>query len=77
MFILLLIGIARQIGSNLVDISDEFLHNTVELFYIANEGILIVENASTMGLPVPDKVKRILAQIKNKGGDSKWKSAKY
>ena len=38
----------------------------VMLFYIANEGVSIIENAALLGLPVPEKVKSILEQIKNK-----------
>lgn len=40
----------------------------VMLFYIANEGISIVENASALGLPVPQKIKNVLRQIKVKVG---------
>lgn len=39
------------------------------LFYIANEGISIVENAAALGLPVPQKIKNVLEQIKNKSGE--------
>ena len=38
--------------------------SAVMLFYIANEGISIVENASALGLPVPKKLKDIMAQLK-------------
>jgi len=38
-------------------------------YYIANEGISVVENAGLMGLPVPDVVKRALEQMKEKKGD--------
>lgn len=41
----------------------------VILFYIANEGISIVENATELGLPVPQKIKNVLEQIKNKSGE--------
>lgn len=34
-------------------------------FYIANEGISIIENISLLGLPVPSKLKAVLLQIKN------------
>ena len=33
-------------------------------FYIANEGISLLENCAALGLPVPDKVKDALAQLK-------------
>ena len=35
-------------------------------YYIANEGISIVENAGLMGLPVPSAVKHALEQMKDK-----------
>lgn len=41
----------------------------VMLFYIANEGISIIENASALGLPVPRKIKNVLEQIRKKSGD--------
>lgn len=40
--------------------------SAVMLFYIANEGISIIENAATLGLPVPKKLTSIMEQIKNK-----------
>lgn len=43
--------------------------SAVMLFYIANEGISIVENASALGLPVPQKIKNVLRQIKSKSGE--------
>lgn len=33
-------------------------------FYIANEGISILENCGNLGLPIPQKLKDVLAQIK-------------
>ena len=41
--------------------------SAVMLFYIANEGISIIENAAALGLPVPEKLKDIMEQIKTKG----------
>ena len=35
-------------------------------FYIANEGLSILENIVELGLPVPDKLKEALAQLKDK-----------
>lgn len=40
--------------------------SAVMLFYIANEGISIIENAAALGLPVPNKLKEIMEQIKSK-----------
>ena len=33
-------------------------------FYIANEGLSIIENAGNLGLPVPKKLKDIMVQLK-------------
>lgn len=38
--------------------------SAVMLFYIANEGLSIIENAGNLGLPVPKKLKDIMAQLK-------------
>ena len=43
----------------------EGLRYLVISFYLANEGISIIENASILGLPVPQKVKDVLEQLKN------------
>ena len=40
--------------------------SAVMLFYIANEGISIIENAAALGLPVPKKLTNIMEHIKNK-----------
>lgn len=43
----------------------EGLRYIVISFYLANEGISIIENASILGLPVPQKIKDVLEQLKN------------
>ncbi|OCN03604.1 hypothetical protein A4S06_05430 [Erysipelotrichaceae bacterium MTC7] len=35
-------------------------------FYIANEGISLIENAGNLGLPIPGKLKKALEQLKDK-----------
>ncbi|HHD2604211.1 phage holin family protein [Clostridium perfringens] len=40
-------------------------------FYIANEGISIIENASELGVPVPSKLKNSLIQLKEDKEDHK------
>ena len=35
-------------------------------FYIANEGISLLENAAALGIPFPEKLKEILAQLDRK-----------
>lgn len=40
--------------------------SAVMLFYMANEGISIIENAAALGLPVPKKITGLMEQIRNK-----------
>ena len=40
------------------------LRTVILLFYISEEGVSILENASHLGLPVPKGIKRILEQLK-------------
>ena len=42
------------------------IRTAVIFFYLSNEGISILENAALIGLPVPQKLKDILEQLKNK-----------
>lgn len=44
------------------------LRTAVIFFYLSNEGISMLENATHLGLPVPEKIKSVLAQLHNKGG---------
>lgn len=39
------------------------LRTAVIFFYLSNEGVSILENSAHLGLPVPDKLKDILAQL--------------
>lgn len=43
----------------------------VIMFYIANEGISILENAGKIGVPYPEKIKNILLQLKSKSDSEK------
>ena len=39
-------------------------------FYIANEGLSILENCSAIGLPIPQKIQEALEQLKNMENES-------
>ncbi len=53
----------------------ESIHHVVTAFYIANEGISILENVGKTGVKYPKKLKDILEQLRdkdnNKGGGKK------
>lgn len=64
--IILLVGITNLLG---VSTGIEGLRYIVISFYLANEGISIIENASILGLPVPQKIKDVLEQLKTSSED--------
>ena len=70
--IFMLVGMAhildREVLSEFIGNSD-VLRDVVIFFYLANEGLSIVENALEMGLPIPGVVKEKLTEIMWKGGD--------
>ena len=43
------------------------LRTAIIFFYLSNEGISLLENASHIGLPIPQKLKEVLAQLHKKG----------
>ena len=70
-------GIARKVlifvlvgTANVVDVyilgKAGVLRAAVIFFYISNEGISILENASHLGLPVPQKLQNVLRQLHQK-----------
>ncbi len=42
------------------------LRTAVIFFYISNEGVSLLENAAHLGLPIPEKLKDVLAQLHNR-----------
>ena len=60
--ILMLVGIGHILDVHVVG-TGSALRTAVICFYLSNEGISLLENASHLGLPVPDKLKTILEQI--------------
>jgi len=44
------------------------LRTAVIFFYLSNEGISLLENSAHIGLPIPEKLKDVLAQLHDKGG---------
>ena len=39
------------------------LRGAVICFYLSNEGLSLLENAAYIGLPIPEKLKEVLAQL--------------
>ncbi len=47
------------------------LRTAVIFFYISNEGVSLLENSTHLGLPIPAKLKDILAQLHDRDTDGK------
>ena len=62
MLIFTLIGIAHILDANVIG-DGSVLRTAVIFFYISNEGVSLLENASHLGLPIPEKMKDILEQL--------------
>ena len=60
--ILMLVGLANIVDLHVVG-TGSALRGAVICFYLSNEGLSLLENAAHIGLPVPDKLKDVLAQL--------------
>ena len=46
------------------------LRTAVIFFYLSNEGVSILENSAHLGLPIPAKLKDVLEQLHERGGNN-------
>lgn len=49
------------------------IRTVVIYFFVANDGISIVENIGKMGVPLPKKLTEVLEQLRNKGDEESGK----
>lgn len=66
--IFMLVGIANVVDVQIIGVGSA-LRTAVIFFYASNEGISILENAAFLGLPIPEKLRKVLKQIREKGED--------
>ena len=72
--IFLMVGLGTLLDSYIL--GDSYaLRTAITFFYISNEGISILENAVHLGLPVPEKLKQVLALL-HKNSESEKKEDK-
>ena len=60
--IFVMVGAGHILDAQVIG-SGDALRTAVIFFYISNEGVSLLENAANIGLPVPEKLKDVLAQL--------------
>ena len=60
--IFILVGIANILDVEVIG-TGSVLRTAIIFFYLSNEGVSLLENAAHLGLPVPTKLKDVLAQL--------------
>ncbi len=63
-----LVAVANSIDRHVLQ-TGEVVRTAVIFFYLSNEGVSILENATALGLPVPAKLRKVLEQIKEDTDD--------
>ena len=61
--IFILVGVANIIDKQIIG-NGSAIRTAVIFFYLSNEGISIIENTALIGLPVPQKLRDVLEQLK-------------
>lgn len=59
------VGIAHILDLYVIG-TGSVLRTAIIFFYISNEGVSLIENASHLGMPIPTKLKDVLAQLHNR-----------
>ncbi|NCC82263.1 MAG: holin [Clostridia bacterium] len=60
--ILFMVAIAHIVDSQMIG-NGSAVRTAVIFFYASNEGISILENASKLGLPIPEALQKVLAEL--------------
>ena len=63
--VLALVGVAYTLDTHVVG-SGAALRTATIFYSISNEGLSVLENATSLGLPVPEKLKETLVQLHGK-----------
>ena len=60
--IFVMVGAGHILDAQVIG-SGDALRTAVIFFYISNEGVSLLENAGHLGLPIPEKLKEVFAQL--------------
>lgn len=66
--IFVMVGVGHILDTQIIG-KGGVLRTAVIFFYLSNEGVSLLENAAHLGLPVPEKLKDVLAQLHNKSSE--------
>ncbi len=67
-FIMLIVLLAT-ILDHVIDMGSAVFQTAATMYYIANEGISILENAALLGVPFPERMKKTLEAVKQKADE--------
>ena len=57
-----LVGLGHLLDYHIIGTAS-VLRTAIVFFYISNEGISLLENAGKLGLPIPQKIRKVLEQL--------------
>lgn len=60
--IFVMVGVGHLIDTQVIG-NGSVLRTAVIFFYLSNEGVSLLENAAYLGLPIPQKLRDVLAQL--------------
>ena len=73
--VFMLVGVATILVTRIFQ-TGSVLRTAVIFFYLSNEGISLLENASHIGLPIPTVVKKALNQLHDKSENKENENGK-
>ncbi|MBQ9695733.1 MAG: phage holin family protein [Oscillospiraceae bacterium] len=69
MLILVMVALGHVLDAHIFGGSAAVCRSAVIGFYVANEGLSILENAGKLGMPFPKRLRQMLEQLKNEEDD--------
>ena len=61
----MIVGLANLLDRYAIG-SGSALRSAVIFFYLSNEGLSLIENATQLGLPIPNQLRSVLSQLHKK-----------
>jgi len=66
--IFVMVAIGHTLDTRIVG-SGAAIRTAIIYFFISNEGVSLLENAAAIGLPIPEKLREVLAQLHGRGDE--------